>query len=210
MNRSTQEPKYSHIAKVASRLFRTKGYHATSMKDICDAAGVQRGTLYYYIDTKETLLFNIVDAAIDAVSEGLVQVALSDLPSGEKLRRAVENHVFVLTCMQDETAVLLHETQSLSEKHQREVIEKRDTYEELFCSILDQGIRSGELRSGLNARIACFGILGMVNWLYKWYLPEGTLSPQQIADVFTELLFGGVLSPSSPPTAELARQLQSA
>lgn len=184
--------KEEQILEVAMKVFRERGYHAASMQEIADAVGMQKGSLYYYISGKQELLFMILDRAIDTITARVEEIYRSDLPPREKLWQAIVNHVQVVSERQDMLTILLRERHALSQSQQAVIDEKRVAYERLFQRILTEGVRAGEFRE-MDVKIVSFGILGMCNWLYQWYSPEGRLTAREIGDIFADIVFRGVL-----------------
>lgn len=180
------------------KVFRERGYHAASMQEIADAVGMQKGSLYYYISGKQELLFMILERAIDTITAKIEEIYRSPLTPGEKLRQAIISHVEVLSQRLDMLTILLRERHALTASQQEAIDAKRVNYERLFQKILTEGTRSGVFRA-LDAKMVSFGILGMCNWLYQWYSPEGRLSARQIGEIFADLVFDGVAARKPAP-----------
>jgi AcrR family transcriptional regulator len=185
--------KEERILEVAMKVFRERGYHAASMQEIADSVGMQKGSLYYYISGKQELLFLILERAIDTITTRVDEIWRSELPPKEKLRQSILSHVEVLSQRLDMLTILLRERHALTESQQAAIDLKRVNYEKLFQKILAEGVRTGEFRD-IDVKIVSFGILGMCNWLYQWYSPDGRLSAREIGDIFAEVIFGGLLS----------------
>lgn len=185
--------KEAEILDAAARLFKEKGFHATSMQDIADAVGLQKGSLYYHIASKEELLFRISHTAISAIIARLEEIAQAPLSPTEKLRQAIENHVVTLCDRIDLLAVFLRESKILTAEQQAQILTQRKHYEKLFADILHEGIAAGEFRA-VDVPIVTVALLGMLNWMHQWYQPDGRLSPQQIADIFIDLALRGLLT----------------
>jgi AcrR family transcriptional regulator len=193
--------KEERILEVAMKVFRERGYHAASMQEIADAVGMQKGSLYYYISGKQELLFMILERAIDTIAARIESIYNSDLTPREKLRQAILTHVEVVSQRLEMLTILLRERHALTRSQQAAIDEKSNNYERLFQRILSEGIRAGEFR-GMDVKMVSFGILGMCNWLYQWYSPEGRLSARQIGEVFSDLVFDGVLVKGENPASE--------
>jgi AcrR family transcriptional regulator len=176
--------KEREIMAAALALFRDQGYHATSMQDIADAVGLQKGSLYHYLESKEELLYRI---ALDTISEydrGLEAIAASDLPAAEKLRRAVQAHVRMQS--HDVGTVTLLRDSGHLQPEQRQVIRGLTRrYAELVEAVIAGGIASGEFRA-VDAKMATFAILGACNWIHRWYAAGGRLRPEEISAAFTD------------------------
>lgn len=185
--------KDNEIFDAAASLFKRKGFHATSMQDIADAVGMQKGSLYYHIVSKEELLFRISYEAVSAIAEELQTIADAPLPPPEKLRAAIKNHVENLCERLDLMSVFLKESKTLTTEQQAQILTHRRRYEELFRGILREGIEAGDFRP-VDVGAVADALLGMLNWMHQWYRPDGRLTPQQIAEVFADLALRGLLA----------------
>ncbi len=175
----------------AAHLFREQGYHATTMKDIAAELEILPGSLYHHIDSKESLLVEIMERGIEVLLEHVRPVVASAAPPAEKLRELVRFHIVAIAEHPDVLTVFLHELKALPEARRAEQLRLRAEYEQLLSRILEEGIEAGVFRP-LHQRMTTFAILGMVNWLYAWYQPDGPLTPEQIADAYLALILGGL------------------
>jgi AcrR family transcriptional regulator len=175
----------------AVRLFRQKGYHDTSMQDLAEAVGIQRGSLYHYIDAKEDLLWEIMHRAMRRLLDAVEPVAASPAPASERFRRAVEAHLAVAAEHRDELVVLHVELKSLSASRRQQVLALRDRYEGLFRRIVEDGVRSGEFRPA-DPKTVGLAVLGACNWFTTWFRPEGPLSASDFARAFADLFLRGL------------------
>lgn len=185
--------KDSEIFDAAASLFKQKGFHATSMQDIADAVGMQKGSLYYHIASKEELLFRISHAAISAITEQLEEIAVAPLTPSKKLGAVIQIHVKTLCDKLDLMSVFLKESNTLTADQQAQILAYRRRYEELFRGILRAGIEAGEFRE-MDVGAVADALLGMLNWMHQWYRPDGRLTPDEIADIFTDLALHGILA----------------
>ncbi|WP_243123639.1 TetR/AcrR family transcriptional regulator [Thermaerobacter sp. FW80] len=201
MPRSTA--RREEILTVAGELFRQKGYHATSMQDIADRLQLQRGSLYAHIDSKEELLFEIVDRAADRFLEGIERAWREGRTARERLRRALAAHMSVIADHRDTASVFFHEWRFLRDDLRRRIQVKRDRYEARWRELIADGVRRGEFRA-VDPRFAALLALSAVNWAYQWYSPEGPLSPAEVAEAFADLILQGLEGRGAPATAELA------
>jgi len=179
------------ILAAAARLFRERGYHATSMQDLAEAVGMQRGSFYYYIRTKEDLLFRLMQEAMEAFIVAVKPVVQTASAPREKLRRAVATHLRVLAERTDAVAVLLHELKALAPERQREIVALRDEYEGLIRQILAEGAAAGVFQLP-SPKLAGFAVLAVMNWPYQWYRPTGDQGPEELAETFAHILLRGL------------------
>ncbi len=180
------------IVATAARLFKEKGYRATTLEDIAAAVGMLKGSLYYYIRSKEELLYLVVRDPIREVYSELEAIVAADLPFTEKIARAIANHMTVFHLHYPHIAVYLHDYRHLMDKLEQNVIETPKQYQRLWDTLLRQGIDAGEIRDDVDVTMAGYALLGMCNWAYRWYNPSGRLSPQEVADVFTKIALQGL------------------
>lgn len=184
--------KQMEIALAAVKLFEQKGYHATSVQDIADEVGLQKGSLYHYIHSKEDLLLQIAHQAITEFNQRLERILEADIPAREKLVQAIENHLTVSISNLQTTTVLLREAFSLGEHPHQMIQDLTDRYVELWTNILHEGDKNGEFKLQ-DAKITALAILGSCNWIYRWYRTDGRLSAKQVAGVFADLFLTGVM-----------------
>jgi AcrR family transcriptional regulator len=174
------------ILQQAARLFGRRGYHATSMRDIGQAAGLLAGSLYAHIASKEDLLYEVVVQSANQFLAELEAIGAEDLLSEDRLRKAMRAHVSVVAGNLDEAWVFHHEWKALTGPRREEVRRLRRRYERLW----DEIVR--ELPGAADPRFARLLVLSAANWTYTWYQPEGPLSPEEVADRFTDLLLAGL------------------
>lgn len=192
---STNDDKQAEIFAAAVSIFRQKGYHAASMQDLADAVGLQKASLYYYVSSKEDLLLSIYERLAGAFTRQLAELAASSLPPGDKLRRAVVIHVVALGEQLELFTVYLSEQKFLKSRPRSRIRAEAERHAELLESILQEGIFANEFRE-CNVKVTARAIIGMCNWIYQWYSPEGKLTPLEIATIFGDLVIDGVKSNS--------------
>lgn len=183
--------KQAEIEAAAIRLFQQKGYHATSMQDIADAVGLQKGSLYHYISSKDDLLVSIMHAALSQYNSRLAEIKAMDLPVRQRLELAVRAHLRGIADNLGMLTIFLRESYALNEEQQRIIGAESSRYNAMFEELFQAGVDSGEIRS-LDPKLATRTMLGACNWFYRWYDPEGRRSIDELSDFFANLLFGGV------------------
>jgi AcrR family transcriptional regulator len=184
--------KEQEIVTVAARLFKEKGYRATTLEDIAAAVGMLKGSLYYYIQSKEELLYIVVREPVRQIYSNLEGIVNSEAPIKAKIAQAFANHMTLFHQHYPHMAVYLHDYHHLMQKLQKDIIETPKHYQRLWAALLQQGIDAGELRNDLDVKVTVYAILGMCNWVYRWYNPEGKLSAEAIAAIFTTLILDGL------------------
>lgn len=180
----------------AIRLFHEKGFHATSMQDIADAVGLQKGSLYHYISSKEDLLTVIVHGAIAQYIGRLAEVKAMDLPVRQKLELAVRHHLTGIAENLSMLTIFLRESYALNPEQQTLIAEESARYNRMFEELYAEGVARGEMRD-LDPKLVTRTVLGACNWYYRWYRPDGALSIDEMARIATDMLFGGIAAAPS-------------
>jgi AcrR family transcriptional regulator len=184
-------PREADLLTAAIRLFRQRGYHATSMEDLAQALGMNRGSLYHYIPSKDELLWIVLSHSFDLLDTRVVPILASDCPPVERLRGAIREHLRVAADHADELSLIQIELRSLSADRRAEMIGRRDGYERLWRDAVARGVESGALRP-IDVRLAGIGILSACNWFTQWFRPGGGLDVDEIAERFTDLFLVGL------------------
>ncbi len=179
------------ILEAAVRLFNQNGYHATSMQDIARAINIKKPSLYHHFDSKEAILLAILQTGMNRLIEKVEAIVHSDQDCASKLRAAIHAHAETIASHLEGAAVFLREDRGLGDGYMQQYVSMRDHFERLFRTIVQQGIERGEFRN-VDVAITVHGLLGMVNWMTRWYRPEGRLSAAQIADLFANLFLEGL------------------
>jgi AcrR family transcriptional regulator len=184
---SKTDERYDQIYESAARLFYEKGYASTSLQDLANAVGLQKGSLYHYIDSKEDLLFGITEYAHTFFLELVDSIDDPQLSPLETLERTMKAHAEFAAEHFHVTAAFYNDRHALSEERQQRVIETRDAYEAKLRQLIRDGQAAGEIADDLDPRMAVFGVLGMINWINQWYRPGGAMTPSDIAATFATM-----------------------
>jgi AcrR family transcriptional regulator len=171
----------NELTRAAARLFAEKGYHGTSIGDLAEAMGVQKGSLYAHIESKADLLWEVAHEGAVAFHEALDGVP-DEGPVLERIRAALRAHLGVVAEQLDIATVFVREWRYLEGERREEFVAERRRYEERFRALFREGRELGELRTDL--------ALSAVNWAYTWLRP-GT-ETDELADRFTALLLDGM------------------
>jgi TetR/AcrR family transcriptional regulator, cholesterol catabolism regulator len=198
-NKPTPERNEELIA-VAARLFRDRGYDGTSIRDIASAMGIGKSSLYHYVATKEDLLWMIVEAPLTGLVETVAAVfADTTIPLAERIRLASEAHCESFERYHPHMFVITRENgETLSTPRRTDLVALRDRYYLLWKQAIVAGRRSGEIRSDLDVGVAVQAILGMINWMFRWFSPGGKVTARAVADQFADLLVAGVSGAPRP------------
>ncbi|MEA2497908.1 MAG: hypothetical protein QOH26_313 [Actinomycetota bacterium] len=182
----------AEMAEAAARLFSQRGYHGTSMQHLGDALGLQRGSLYAHIGSKEELLFDVVEEGAAHFIERAERAEREGTNASDRLRRLLVGHIETAVEHLDAATVFLNEWRYLSEDLRGVVQEKRDHYETIVRNIIEDGIGSGEFRADADVRFAARLVLSAGNWTFAWYRPGGELTANEIGEGFATLVLKGL------------------
>jgi TetR/AcrR family transcriptional regulator, cholesterol catabolism regulator len=177
------------LTRQAARLFAERGFHGTSMGDIAEALGVQKGSLYSLTGSKQQLLFETMRAGAEAFHAELDAIP-DDLPAVERVRLALRGHLRVVAEQIDVATVFTREWRYLEGDEREGILAERRRYEERFRALFREGVEAGELRPDLDAGAAALLVLSAANWAYTWLRPE--VDTDELADRFTAILAEGV------------------
>jgi TetR/AcrR family transcriptional regulator, cholesterol catabolism regulator len=179
------------IEDVASALFSSRGYAATSMRDIARVLDLQGGSLYSHIPSKEAVLAAIVEEAAEAFHAAVRPVAERRGPAAERLREMIAAHVRVVTGARERAKVFLFEWTFLGEDRREAVRRSRDAYQGYFERVVAEGVAAGELETA-DPRLAAVFILSAMNAMAYWYRPDGPLGPDALAGHYADLCLTGL------------------
>jgi AcrR family transcriptional regulator len=185
------------ILKSAAKAFRRLGYHGATVEQIAAALHMKKGNLYYYFKNKEEILFACHQYSLDQLMQLLDAVEHSDIAPDEKLRRLIVAFVHTILDELHGTALFL-ELEALSPAHLKVVIARRDKFEHGVRLVLEEGMRAGAFAPG-NPKLLAFALFGAVNWIPRWFNPEGTASSQNIADLFADFFVAGLRQAAPQP-----------
>jgi len=181
----------AEILEAAAQSFRQKGFHATSMQDIADAVNLQKASLYHHISSKQEILLDLLDQALEMLIERISEVAEQPLAPDERLRLAIRTYLEALAEHPDLSGVLLLEHRSLIPKLRKRHFPKRDRFEALWRGIIEEGIEDGCFVCQ-EPSLAVKALLGILNWTIMWYRPDGRLSADEIAAYNAGLFLHGL------------------
>lgn len=180
------------IVAAATRLFAVKGYRGTSMRDISAELGMHAGSLYVHIRDKGELLERVVERISNIHERDMREVLAMAAPAEAKLRELCRRQLSLLAEDRAATRVYFHEWRHLEDERQAGIVTARDAYETALRGILEQAVSEGDLPADLDRNISARALLGMLNWTYEWFRPDGHLDAAAVADAFVEIFLYGV------------------
>lgn len=195
VSRLDDRPTAARLLEVAADLFARQGYAKTSMQDVADAVGILKGSLYYYIDSKEDLLFRILDDTRRDTIKFVEEIATrTDLPPLERLRAYVERHIEYNATNVTRITVYYHDFDSLSRDLGAQVGSQNKRYEEFVEQLIDEAKATGDVDPGLDTKLVTKSVFATINHLYRWYRPDGRVKPLDAARQLAEFVVAGVAS----------------
>jgi TetR/AcrR family transcriptional regulator, cholesterol catabolism regulator len=185
----------AELTREAARLFAERGYHGTSIGDLAKAMGVQKGSLYAHIASKQDLLYEAVQegarafhAALDGVPE--------DVAPADRIRLALRAHLRVVAEQLDVATMFVREWRYLEGERGDEFRAERRRYEDRFRALFREGRELGQLRTDLDDQAAALLVLSAANWAYTWLRPG--VDTDELADRFFAILLDGTRGYSTP------------
>jgi AcrR family transcriptional regulator len=193
-----QEPR-QEILRTAARLFQQRGYDATSMNDVAAALKLSKGGLYHHFQSKDEILFHIMSHAMEITEERVINVVrridgASVAGVEERLRTLIRLHIEVVLSPEDrEITVMLHENHPLPPVLRRKINGRKKDYLHFVENLIADVQRKRNLPSPVTQRAAALALVGMINWIYQWYKPDGPLTGDALVQQFTDIFFHGAL-----------------
>ena len=180
------------IYLTAAQIFFTKGYSATSLNDIADALSITKAALYYYVESKQDLLYRIIKLGLDDVKAEVLDAARQIENAEERLRFIISNHSRLSAGGNQAVIIISHEVDALNFDQRQEVLQRRREYFEFIRNTLVQLEAQGKLQN-IDLTTATFTLLGMIIWLARWYSPNGKMSVENVCEDVCEMALRGIL-----------------
>jgi AcrR family transcriptional regulator len=178
------------ILKSAAKAFRRLGYHGATVEQIAAALHMKKGNLYYYFKNKEEILFACHQYSLDRLTQLLDEVDGSGATADAKLRLLIDAFVHTILDELHGTALFL-DLEALSPAHLKAVIARRDAFDKGVRRVIEHGMSTGIFGPG-DPKLLAFALFGAVNWIPRWYSPDGPASSQAIADLFGDFFVAGL------------------
>lgn len=187
-----EKTKKKMIYEAAARLFRDKGYSATSMRDLAKAVDLKASSLYNHIKSKEEILQGICFENARKFLKGMSEVEAMSASNPDKVRALIHLHISIAT--EDITSVTAFndEWRHLSDPMLSEFLQLRKDYEQRFKAIIEQGIAKGDFRP-LDPSILLYTLFSSIRWVYDWFKPERAVDQDKLESEIAEFLMRGML-----------------
>jgi AcrR family transcriptional regulator len=190
--RARYDRRRQEVVDVAAQLFAQRGYHGTSIEDLIAATGLTRGGLYHYTDSKQGLLFGVLDELMDPLLEQARGIVEQPGRPEEHLRLVARAWLAHVAAHLDHMIVFERERATLEADPRWEQVRRaRREFERLLAGVLERGRADGSFAID-DPQLVLLALLGMVNHTANWLRPAGRLRPEQVADSFCDVLLDGV------------------
>lgn len=186
----------AEIYRTAAQIILRKGYDATSVNDIANALGMTKAGLYHYINGKKELLFDIMNFGLDELDEEVVTPAQSINDITARLHFIIASHARLVTRGNGAITILVDEITALAPAQNRKITHRKRTYFDCLRETLNQLKAEGKLHD-VDTTAATFSLLGMINWLSRWFRQDGALTEEQAAEEIVKIALHGLLRPES-------------
>jgi len=186
----------AEIYRTAAQIILRKGYDATSVNDIANALGMTKAGLYHYINGKKELLFDIMNFGLDELDEEVVTPANDIADAGARLRFIISSHARLVTRGQGAITILVDEITALTPAQNRKITHRKREYFDRLREVLNQLKAEGRLQD-VDTTVATFSLLGMINWLSRWFRQDGALTEEHVAEQIARIALHGLLRPES-------------
>lgn len=187
------------ILQTSLDLFDRHGFHGVSVNQIVEASGTSKGGFYHHFQSKDELLFVIHDTFITYVLKEAQAANVHHSSPTQKIQAIIHSFVQVFDLYKPHISVFYQESTYLKPAYKAQIKQKRDEFKNMIFHVIEEGQATGQFRRELPVEITGMAVLGMVNWIYKWYRRDGTYTIDQIAEVFTDLTLHFLLPTTNSP-----------
>lgn len=187
-----KEQKRRKIRNAAAKLFAERGFENTTTREIAKAADISAASVYYYFDSKEDLLYQILEETISNGLRLVTEIYESEKDLKGKLYSILRIHT-VSAVDFNKMKLLVHDQKSLLPEHMAAIKRKQRDYVKTLIKIID-ALRQEGLMRDLDSTVCAFAFFGMVSWAYRWYKPKGKIKPSELSEIFSQIFTKGVFS----------------
>jgi AcrR family transcriptional regulator len=195
----------AELLTTATSLFNSKGYEGTSVEDIASALGILKGSLYYYISSKEDLLFRIVSEVHDEV-QGILEESMGmvDLTPLERVSVYVRSQAVYNVRNTTRIAVYYREIGRLNDERRDEIRSQRRNHHKVVSDLLAEAQADGEIGPDVDVNLASHCMFATVNWIYTWWRADRKLTEEKVAESCVAFVLSGIPGPDARPGAASA------
>jgi len=185
------------VLRVGAEIIAERGFREASIRDIADALGITKSTVYHHVESKDHLLFAII-SSYQSHGRRMIDLARTAGPDPRDSLRVFIRELVRMNASDTVMATLLaRELRSLKGEHSKEVMALRDEYETFVRGIILSGQATGVFRKDVDARLATISVFAVANSLHQWYRPDGLHTAEAVADSFEKILLQGLAAQSA-------------
>ena len=173
-------------------MIREQGYANVTLDQIAERLHISKVSIYHHWTSKKEIIFDLHRIAYKLVIESLEKIVKDTDSADSKLRRAIEKHV-AQAVMADVAPMLPQQDWLIINRHKKEIIKLRDTYEAMLCQIISDGIKAGTFKK-IDVKLFVYTMVGAASYPLVWYSPKGTMTPKQIAAHMSDFMLAGIMS----------------
>lgn len=193
---SASDERLAEVYRTAAQIILSKGFDATSVNDIAGALGMTKAGLYHYISGKKELLFDIMNFGLDELDEEVAAPAKAIPDAEARLRFIIASHARLVTRGRGAITILVDEITALTPAQNRKITRRKREYFDYLRGLLNELKAEGKLQD-VDTTAATFSLLGMINWLSRWFRQDGALTAERAADEITKIALHGILRPET-------------
>lgn len=184
----------AELLKAAAKIFSQRGYADATVQDVADALGILKGSLYYYIDTKEDLLYRLLDQVHNDVDELMAEMhQLDDRPPLERLEQYVRRQTEYNVRNLEEITIYYHDLEGLSGERRKRIAARRRAHESYVVGLIEEAQAEGAANPSLDPRLLSNCVFATIIWTYRWYQPRGRYKAEDVIDACARFALGGVI-----------------
>jgi AcrR family transcriptional regulator len=182
------------VLDAAGRVFHERGYSDATVQHVANELGILKGSLYYYIKTKEDLLFRLLEQVHDEVDDLLAKVAAETegRPPLERLEEYVRRQALHSVRNLARLSVYYHDIDHLSPVRRRQILDRRAPHEAYVTGLIEEAQASGEANPDIDPRVLSNCLFATIIWTYRWFRPGGTANARAAADACARYAVGGI------------------
>jgi len=199
-DRRTRPPRgkrREQILDEAVRLFSAKGYARASLREIADAVGIQKASLYHHFPSKELILVAIHERFMDVLFERAERRQAGTQAPDALLAGFIEDLLHLMPELRPYIEVFFRERYELGGDVWRAVARRRRAYEQLVVDAVRAGVADGTFRADLDPRLVTYGVFGVCNWSHQWFDPDGEMPAEGVAEQYKLMLIEGLRAPAA-------------
>ena len=197
--------KQEQLFNTAAALFAEKGYHGTSIKDLARAIGLQKGSLYHYFNSKEELLFRLLDEYVTEALDNIEAICALEIAPVEKLRRFMLFYSGFYAGDRDRLVLLINDIDKLGGTYREQIIEKERRYYQSLTGIFSQ-LQAAGMMKAMPQAVAAFAFFGMVHYTCKWFQKDGAITAGELSEMFLEIFTRGIFTEPAKQSGESGGQ----